>query len=58
VQGKCRNISMHSDQPYKQKTSIFKEKILGKYPDLLRKFEIDINQIELEDSKTIQTTFT
>lgn len=35
-----------------------KVKDAGKYPGLFKRFKIGINQIDLEDSKTIQTTFT
>ena len=50
---------MYSIQSYIQNRRLLKIKLFSKkYPDLIREFEIKINQIELEDSKTIQTTFT
>jgi len=50
---------MNSIQPYIQNKGLKKIKLFSKkYPALIREYEIEINQIELEDSKTIQTTFT
>lgn len=49
---------MQCIQSYLTKFAGIKLNDAGKYPDLFKKFEIDINRIDLEDSKTIQTTFT
>lgn len=50
---------MNKHHTHTNKIGIHRVKTSGKkYADLIREFVIEINQIELEDSKTIQTTFT